>query len=191
MKRATNAQPMLESMLRVFARGIRVRTGEVADLETLRDIDLDAGALFERAGMYLDLPETHEFSQSERSRLHASLVAGTTLVATANDIAVGFIAVGLLDEQPYVEQISVRMGHMRQGLGGALLDAAFASFAARYGALLWLTTYEHLAWNCPFYQRRGFRLVPEKECGKGLRHELEFQRRWLPRPERRVAMCRR
>jgi len=53
---------------------------------------------------------------------------------------------------------------------------------------LWLTTYGHLAWNVPFYASEGFELVSESECGPGVRHHIEEQRRWLPLPEQRVAM---
>jgi GNAT superfamily N-acetyltransferase len=170
---------------------IRVRIGEAADLATLLEIDLDAGLLFERAGMYLDLPETHEFSVSERRHLDASLAAGTAIIATdTNGRALAFVALGSRDGAPYVEQISVRADCTRRGIGSMLLDLAMRSAAARSAPAAWLTTYDHLPWNRPFYERHGFVRVPEEECGPDIRAELDFQRRWLPLPAQRIAMRR-
>ena len=174
-----------------MTRDILFRAGDVADLSTLLEIDLDASALFERAGLFLDLPETHEFSVNERARLQASLEAGTTLIAMdLRGRPIGFIAIGLRDDLPYVEQISVRISHMKRGIGTSLLDAAARAPAVRTAAALWLTTYEHLPWNRAFYERNGFITVPESECGPDLRADLDFQRKWLPLPTQRIAMRR-
>jgi GNAT superfamily N-acetyltransferase len=174
-----------------FARDILFRAGDPADLATLLEIDLDASVLFERAGLFLDLPETHEFSVSERRNLRASLDAGTSLIAMdLRGQPVGFIALGLRDGLPYIEQISVRVSHMQRGIGSALLDTAFHTFASRRATALWLTTYDHLPWNREFYERNGFVRVPETGYGPDLRADLDFQRRWLPLPAQRVAMSR-
>lgn len=165
---------------------VRFRAGEPADLATLLEIDLDAGLLFERAGLYLDLPESHEFSVTERDRLRASLTAGGTIIATdLRGHALAFVAMGLRDGSPYLEQISVRASCTRRGVGSLLLERALRSASDS-----WLTTYDHLPWNRPFYERHGFVRVPEENCGPELRADLEFQRRWLPLPARRIAMRR-
>ena len=79
------------------------RAGEPADLPVLLDIDLDAGLLFERAGMYLDLPESHEFSVTERERLRASLTAGATTIAMdPRGRPLAFVAMGQRDRAPYI-----------------------------------------------------------------------------------------
>src|SRR3569832_1016074 len=49
-----------------MARRISLRLGMVGDLATLVDIDADAGTLFEESGLFLDLPDNHEFPVSER-----------------------------------------------------------------------------------------------------------------------------
>jgi GNAT superfamily N-acetyltransferase len=174
---------------RFCERDLMFRTGDVADLPTLLAIDLDASVLFERAGLYLDLPETHDYSVRERQRLGASLIAGSAIIAMDRcNRAMGFIALGRLDGECYVEQISVRVSEMRRGLGTALMEVAGQSLASSDEGAWWLTTYDHLPWNRPFYERNGFVAVPEHECGRGIREELEFQRRWLPQPAKRIAM---
>lgn len=164
------------------------RSGEPADLDALLRIDQDASVLFEHAGLFLDLPPTHEFSVSERARIGRSLAAGGAIVAMDEEgVPVGFIATGFIDDLRYIEQISVLPTHMRRGIGMALLEKAFDSDRDRE---LWLTTYDHLPWNRPFYERHGYEVVAEQDCGAGIQRELAFQRRWLPQPERRVAMRR-
>lgn len=169
------------------AAEIRCRAGGPQDLATLREIDDDAGALFETAGLFLDLPEGHEYHLAERRRWARSLARGATTIATdSNSHALGFIALDEVDGDPFVAQLSVRVAHMRRGIGTMLLHAAVGRVAA--GGSLWLTTYAHLPWNQPFYQRCGFGVVEEWQCGTELREQLRFERRWLPRPEQRVAM---
>jgi len=55
---------------------------------------------------------------------------------------------------------------------------------------LWLTTYAHVPWNAPFYERHGFVAVPESACAPALLAALEEQRRFLPAPQQRIAMRR-
>lgn len=166
----------------------RLRAGVPQDLATLNDIDRDASELFVRAGLDLDLPDEHEFPAAERERWRRSLADGSTLLAVdAAGTAVGFAAFGERDGHAYVEQLSVRRSHMRLGIGGTLL-ASGAALAARRHARLWLTTYDHLEWNRRYYERHGFARVPAGECGAEIRAVLEWERRWLPFPELRIAM---
>lgn len=171
--------------------GLRFRAGEVGDLATLLEIDQDSSQLFERAGLYLDLPEGHEFPASEREHLRASLADGLAIIAMdGRGHALAFVALGERDGSPYVEQISVRAEFTHRGIGSALLDLALRTADARNAPAAWLTTYDHLPWNRPFYERHGFVRIPEADCGHEIRAELEFQRRWLPLPAQRIAMRR-
>jgi predicted N-acetyltransferase YhbS len=170
--------------------GIDFRTGVPADFAALREVDDDAGVLFERAGLELDLPENHEFLVTERERWQRCLAAGTTILAAdERGHAVGFVAVCLMDTEPFVAQLSVRLAYMRRGIGGALLHAAIDPLAADHAAL-WLTTYDHLPWNRPYYERHGFVRIAERDCVEDLQRELALERRSLPQAERRVAMRR-
>jgi GNAT superfamily N-acetyltransferase len=170
-------------------RNFEFRVGTEADLDLLCDIDLDAGMLFVRAGLDLDLPAGHEFFVYERSRWRQSLASGRTLVAMETDgSAIGFAATGIRDEQAYLDQLSVRTQFMRRGIGSALLRAAERMAERARQTTLWLTTYAHLDWNRPFYGRAGFVVVPEAECGPEILAEVAYERRWLPCPGQRVIM---
>lgn len=177
--------------VREIPAGISFRPGDRSDLGLLLELDHDASIAFERVGMFLDLPDDHEFVIAERERLRTSLDTGTTLVAMDDSgQAAGFIALGRLDALAYIEQIAVRITHARRGVGTALLGLAWDTLVRRGEPELWLTTYGHLSWNRPFYERNGFVCMPESQCGPGIRRELAFQRRWLPVPSQRLAMRR-
>ena len=166
-----------------------MRAGSVADIDTLCEIDADAATLFVAAGLDLDLPVGHEFLVAERSRWLRSLAAGKTLlIVGSTGRALGFAASGTRDGEPYLDQLSVRTHFMRIGLGTTLLAGAENMARATGGRTLWLTTYGHLPWNRPFYERAGFAVVPEAACGPEMLEELLYERRWLPVPHERVVM---
>lgn len=166
-----------------------LRVARPDEVDLLVAIDDDAGALYADFGIHLELEADDPFVLLERERWLAALRAGRVqLAVTASGEAVGFAALGSVDGAPYLDQLSVRRAFMRQGLGSRLLASALQASAGQ-GAL-WLTTYAHLPFNRPFYERAGFVVVPEAECGPELRATLGLQRRSLPRPEERVAMRR-
>ena len=170
---------------------LRLRAAVHDDLATFQAIDTDAAMLFEQAGLFLDLPDDHEFALTERDRWARSIAAGNALLALdAQGAATGFAALGERDGQPFLQQLSVRQASMRQGIGTVLLEAMVHAASHAGAAALWLTTYDHLPWNRPFYERSGFVRVKESDCGPELRQDLEYERRWLPQPEHRIAMCR-
>lgn len=172
------------------ATDIAVRIGSSVDIDTIAEIDLDASVLFERAGLQLEMSNEREVALAERTRWLKCLAAGTVLIAVdRSGVDVGFAAVGLRDSEPYLDQLSVRMRSMRQRIGTRLLYAAIRMTISAGGAALWLTTYNHLRWNRPYYERHGFVLVSPDQCGEELRRELSFERRFLPKPEERVVMC--
>jgi len=150
-----------------------IRPATSNELPLLRELDDAAGVLYERAGTTLNLPPDNEFVVSESVRWQRCLEAGTTLIACDRDgAAVGFAAVGRLDEAPYLDQLSVRPAHMRAGLGTALLQAATRLVDDGRSQAFWLTTYDHFAWNRPFYEKNGFVQVPEPAQRIAMRRQL-------------------
>jgi GNAT superfamily N-acetyltransferase len=170
--------------------GEPLRLAQIDELETLCDIDRDASRLFERAGLTMSFPNDVELAAAERKRWLDCLHSGTTVMAT--DCAgepVGFMALAVLDGEPYLEQLSVRLGAMRRGIGSRLLRAGETIARHTPTRALWLTTYRHLSWNRLFYEKAGFRVVSPDQWGQELAQEVLFQHRVLPQPEERVVMC--
>jgi hypothetical protein len=171
------------------AADLTIRLGSTGDIHILADIDLDACVLYERAGLELDLQSEQEVARAERKRWLRCLAAGAVLIAVGpSGEDVGFAAVGMKDGEPYLDQLSVRMSSMRKGIGTGLLCASVRMAMGGGGQVLWLTTYNHLSWNRPYYERHGFVVISPEQCGEELKGELSFERRWLPRPEERVIM---
>lgn len=170
---------------------IEMRIASASDIHVLCAIDLETAALFAQAGLVMEFSDDHEYSLHERSRLLRCLGAQSTLIAVDTEEGIlGFSALGEVDGESYLDQLSVRMSAMRQGIGTALLAATIELAKEEGGHSLWLTTYGHVPWNRPFYEQNGFVVVPAGEYSEGLAREIEFQQRWLPRPEERVVMCR-
>jgi GNAT superfamily N-acetyltransferase len=166
-----------------------LRTGTPREIDALCAIDLDACELFTRAGLDMNLPPDHEFFTAERMRWMRSLISGRTLVALGFSARMlGFACSGVKDGAAYLDQLSVRRQFMRMGIGTALLTATAQRAREDGASALWLTTYNHLSWNRPFYERAGFSVIPESQCGPEMLEVLAHERRWLPLPEQRVAM---
>ncbi|HVU05318.1 MAG TPA: GNAT family N-acetyltransferase [Polyangiaceae bacterium] len=172
-----------------MAHSLRVAT--VDEMDVIVAIDDDATSLYRAAGIVIDLPPDHPFTVDERRRWTAAAERGR-LVLAVDDLGepAGFAALDWIDGAAYLDQLSVRRDRMRRGLGRALLRHAVAWADETGSAALWLTTYAHVAWNRPFYEREGFVVVPEPECGPELLRHLLAQHEALPFPEHRVAMRR-
>ncbi len=163
-----------------------VRPGRREDLALASAIDDDACRAYAEIGLDVLLGPEHPFVQAELSRWTEALGSGSLLFACEDAQAVGFAIVGLVDERPFLHQISVRRGMAGKGIGTMLLERA-QRWSTRPGEL-WLTTYDGVPWNRPWYERNGFVVVDGRDCSPTVRGWLEAERAALPRPEARVAM---
>lgn len=166
-----------------------IRLGTPSDMPAVVGIDDDATHLYAEAGIVIALALTHPFTVDERARwTHSAETNRLFLAVDEHGVPIGFAAMEPADGELYLDQLSVKRAAMRRGAGRALLHRAIAEAKAGGYSYLWLTTYSHLAWNRPFYEREGLVVVPEAEWGPRIRHHVEDQKRWLPLPDERVAM---
>jgi GNAT superfamily N-acetyltransferase len=150
-------------------------------------IDDDAAAVFNDIGISFNFPPEHPFVRAELERWDEALRESRMIMACSKaGAAVGFCALGYVDERPCLHQISVRRAWARQGIGRLLVERAQRWSLAR--GELWLTTYDHIPWNAPWYGRLGFAKADPAECGPELEAMLELERSALPFPEHRIAM---
>ncbi len=169
---------------------VQIRQARPDELDRLVAIDDDASALFESAGLDMSgLHAAHPFVVEEHARWVAALAEGRLFVACddAGD-PVGFASLGSVAGDAHLGQLSVLRSWMRRGVGSALVRHACTW--SRDRSALWLTTYAHVAWNRPYYERRGFAVVPVAECPPEIGEILAEERHALPAPEQRVAMRR-
>ena len=170
---------------------VTIRPAAPREIDLLCAIDDDASRLYAESGLEVNLTNDDAFVVAERARWLDSARRGDTFLAVdADGLGVGFAALGSVDGFPYLDQLSVRLAVMRRGIGRLLLGRALEWAQHRGGGALWLTTWDHLPYNRPFYERHGFVVVPEAQCGPDVRYHLAEERQWLPAPEHRIAMRR-
>ncbi|TBR38466.1 N-acetyltransferase [Marinomonas agarivorans] len=156
------------------------------ELQALISIDDNASQLYAEAGLVIEFESDHPFVVDESVRWAEAIQKGLAYVVTNEyDTPIGFMTLDFVDQVPYLDQLAVHPDYMRQGVGSRLLDFAIAWSDKKP---LWLTTYSHIAWNKPYYEKHGFTAVPEEGCGPQLRDILNKQRAALPAPEQRIAM---
>lgn len=145
-----------------------IRAPRPDELPGLVELERAAGQAFRDVGM----PEIADDDPGSPEWLSAYLAAGHAWVAV-DDVPVAYLVAEPVDGGLHVEQVSVHPRAARRGVGSSLLDHAAAA-AARDGlAALTLTTFTEVPWNAPYYERLGFRAVPDAELTPGLRAVVE------------------
>ncbi len=162
-----------------------VRPARDGEIGIARAIDDDACTLYADAGM--PIVASGAFFERETERWARSLREGRLLFAcNADGEPVAFASFGKLDGLPFLFQLSTRRAWMQRGIGRRLVERV-QRWAVRNGSLL-LTTYDHLSFNRPFYERMGFTRVDENEWGPELRALVADETGALPSPDHRIVM---
>jgi GNAT superfamily N-acetyltransferase len=143
---------------------VLIRLALPGELETLSQIEMDAGTLFAEHG----LDEVSRMGRSPES-LVPFQQAGDVWVADVDGRVAGYIMVEPVDGCLHVEQVSVDPSYARRGFGRALLEHAAEEARRRGYPALTLTTFVELPWNAPFYAKCGYRILARDEETPGLR----------------------
>ena len=168
---------------------MKIRLAAADEVPLLTSIDDDACRLYVAAGLDFPSPQDPlvlDFVRAEKARWLECARQGNVFLALEDGLVTGFAALERLDGVPHLEQLSVRLERQRSGTGTALLQLAI-DWA---NGPLTLTTYGHLPWNAPWYERHGFRRLSEPEWSAGIRARMSEERAVLPGAEHRVAMRR-
>jgi GNAT superfamily N-acetyltransferase len=146
-----------------------IRAALPHEIRLLPQIENAADARYARVGLKLvvDMP-AHSIASLERGRQRGLL----WVAASPLGRAVGFALMEIKDGTAWIEQLSVLDRWQNRGLGSALIDRCAGTALSRGHRLLYLTTYRGVAWNEPFYARRGFTDVPRGTFGRPLRVEF-------------------
>ncbi|WP_426564108.1 GNAT family N-acetyltransferase [Angustibacter sp. McL0619] len=151
-----------------------IRAAREDELSALLDIERAAGESFRELGM--DLVADAEPGTAEE--LLAYQQDGRAWVCVdEDDEPVAYMLVDLVDGWLHIEQVSVHPCNAGRGLGRQLIDHADRLAAERGLPGLTLTTYVDVPWNGPYYERLGFRVVPDGDISPGLRAIREEEAR--------------
>lgn len=149
-----------------------IRSARPNDLSDLRDIERAAGAAF----YHLDMDDIAEDEPPTVEELAAFQTAGRAWVAVdAADRPVAYLLVESVDGSAHIEQVSVHPDYARRGIGKALVEAAADWARSKALTGLTLTTFTHVPWNAPYYERLGFQVLREHELTRGLRAIREHE----------------
>jgi GNAT superfamily N-acetyltransferase len=148
-----------------------IRMARAADVEAMRAIEVAADRMFRDIGM--DFGPAGEPPAAQT--LLKYVADGRAWVTDGPD---AYLVADWVDGNVHIEQVSVDPAQGRRGLGRALIEHV-AEWARERGApALTLTTFVEVAWNAPYYERLGFRLLADDELTPELRriraHEAEL-----------------
>ena len=162
-----------------------IRNARPEDIPLLAFVERSALSLFRQIG----LDWIADYETKDPALLSALAEQGTLWVAVdRRDKPVGFLAAHQLEGHLYLAELSVLPSHQRQNIGSRLIETA-VSFARQAGYPgVTLTTNCDVAWNAPYYLKRGFREVDAAALGPKHAEEIKVEPEHLP--TRRCAMIR-
>jgi Predicted acetyltransferase len=100
--------------------------------------------------------------------------------------AIGFALLCVEEGCALLAEMDVMPEHGGRGIGRKLIAEAARKAREDGHAALYLTTFSHVPWNMPFYERVGFSLLPEGKAPPALESALQAER--ARGMEHRVAM---
>lgn len=164
-----------------------IRLASPADIIALQRIEISASQAF------ASIPGLEAFADDScmSDAQHMSAITPQTnwIAETSDGTAAGFLAALAEEDVLHVYELSVHFEHQKQGIGAHLMNHAEAWAKTEGLKGLTLTTYQHVPWNAPFYERLGFQILPDRACGPRLAKLLDGERSsGLPFPEKRCAM---
>jgi N-acetylglutamate synthase-like GNAT family acetyltransferase len=140
--------------------GYSIRQAEPHHIPLLNDIELAAVTLFPVGS----LPEHILFERLPLNVLQAAKDKDMLWVAVdANDVLVGYLLLQVVNGFALLAQVDVHPNHGRQGLGTALIVRGIKQIQEMGFTDLYLTTFSHVKWNAPFYEKLGFNILKNRE----------------------------
>ena len=162
--------------------GYSLRRGSAENLDLLAALERAAASSFAATpyAHLIDAPPSIEEYDPKHHRLW--------IAAAPSGAPVGFALAETTEGSAHLLELDVHPDHQARGIGTALIGEV-ARWAEGFGLdSLTLTTFASVPWNGPYYERRGFRPLRERELTPHLSAILrEEARMGLPR-EDRIAM---
>ncbi len=121
---------------------------------------------------------------------HIELIAeGNAWVAVdEHDHPVGFLNAAWMGDSLHIWEFAVRHDLQGRGLGRGLLEYVVQEARSQGAEAITLTTFRHVPWNQPFYERVGFRTLPTDAIAGDLRTVLDKEVEHGIPGEKRCAM---
>ncbi len=144
---------------------VLTRLASYEEIPLLGTIERQADKAFEQ---FFGSPPSSEVT-APPPLLEEAIRDGRLWVAELDASVVGFALVLRVDGEAHLEQLSVVPERQGQGAGTLLIDTAVAWAAEQSHQWITLSTFRDVPWNAPFYARRGFLTMAERDITPGLR----------------------
>jgi len=166
-------------------QGIVVGAAACSHIAAIPGIEIAAATLFTSA----DLPMDLRFKTTAKADLNHALENGRLWVAVkGEEKVVGFAIADVVDGQAHIVEVGVMPAFGRLGIGTRLVRMAIDWARNLAFDHVSLTTFQHLPWNAPFYERLGFDRVDPSEYGPELRGLLDLEKQAGLDTSKRIAM---
>jgi predicted N-acetyltransferase YhbS len=167
----------------------QIRPATPADAPLLVAIELAAGALYlselEATGLTAEILADPYSAEEYAAAQQASML---WVAVDEADSPIGFAMLAEIDQWLHLDELDVHPVYGRRGIGTALVQhICRLAKAARYPGVT-LSTFRDVAWNAPFYQRFGFRVVPPAALTPGLQALVADEQASGLRTDLRVIM---
>lgn len=162
-----------------------IRAPRPQEIALLPQIENAADRRYVRAGLrrVLDMPPA-SVATLERARR-----AGRLWIAVSpTNRPVGFALVTHPGGVAWLDQLSVLEPWQGRGIGSALVERCLRYARDGGHAALHLSTYRDVAWNAPFYARRGFASLPRGLWPRAFRRQVAIENSHGHPPWRRTVM---
>ena len=175
---------------------MHLRAATNTDIPRICHVDTDASSRFASIPALSDLADGSH-GPLEPHKVQEWLDQGDVYVVEDGTSLSGFVAAQPKDGVLYVAELSVLESRQGHGIGSMLLDRIInqarqeAGASGGTSARVSLTTYADVAWNGPWYRKRGFREVEPESVGSWHVEKARQDDRDLARPGfRRCCMLR-
>jgi GNAT superfamily N-acetyltransferase len=166
---------------------ISIQEADTQHLQYLAEIERSAASGFDPE----DLP-IHLWDETVPLRVHEEAQRkGLLLVALGEGgRPVGYALTSLVDRALHLAQMDVHPDHQQRGIGSRMLEEVVRLAQELQCEAVMLTTFRHIPWNGPWYQRFGFTICDGDGTPLFLEEILEKEAAMGLDPAQRVAMIR-
>jgi len=154
--------------------GYAIRPGGRVDARAFQEIERAAAQAFVgRAEIGVSDIDFDEVTPLER--LEAMAGEGLLWAGLHRETPVAYLGAEWTGKDLYIAEVDVHPDHEGKQLGAALIETAVAHGFANSAARITLSTFTEIPWNRPYYERLGFRVLPEREWNAFMRNSMARQ----------------
>lgn len=148
-----------------------IRAINPLDIEKLIEIEKSAAQVF------INIPELAWIAKSPvlSADTHLELIinAYSFAIVSEQDQPVGFLYAKKQGQDLYIIEMDVCRDFQKQGIGRQLIEYAIDYAKQNDFVSLSLTTFAHVVWNRPFYEKLGFQMINQCDLPIYLQNALD------------------